>query len=181
MNDEGTLQDNRAEAVPYKGVPFNATPPLELQPRLAYGFVYGIQSLDLIKVGVAKDVKSRLFQIRGHNPHGCELVFKRSTVAPYVCEDKIHELLSEHSVGREWFRVTLEQVRGAAKVAIIHARRTWRAACDQYNRERNAELCERLRVAKIVGADVDRAMLEIRAAEIAANTADLERYKAERV
>lgn len=78
------------------------------------GFVYGIQSLDLIKVGVAKDINARLETMRLHNPHGCKLVFYRKTFAPYSFEKRMHELLADKAVGREWFRVSMADLRQAA-------------------------------------------------------------------
>lgn len=95
------------------------------------GFVYGIQSLDLIKVGVAIDLNRRLETFRLHNPHGCELVFYRKTVAPYTFEKKMHELLADRAMGREWFRVTLAELRQAAaraKSASLKVETKWRNA-----------------------------------------------------
>jgi hypothetical protein len=95
--------------------------PLHVRPTLDRAYVYGIKSGDLTKIGVAKDIAKRLDTIRGHNPHGCDLVWKRLTVAPFHFEKKMHELLAEHAIGREWFRVTLEQIKGAATLAHRHA------------------------------------------------------------
>lgn len=53
-------------------------------------FVYGIKSLDLIKVGVATNIEKRLDAMRALNPHGCELVFYRKTFAPYTFEKRMH-------------------------------------------------------------------------------------------
>lgn len=86
-------------------------------------FVYGIQSLDLIKVGVAKDVNRRLETMRLLNPHGCELVFYRRTHAPYIFERSMHRLLADKAVGREWFRVTTAELRKAANIAKCDARK----------------------------------------------------------
>lgn len=85
--------------------------------RHDFGFVYGIKSLDLIKVGVTSDIDNRLNIIRLHNPHGCELVFFRRTYAPYTFEKKMHQLLADKAVGREWFRVTTSELRKAAAIA----------------------------------------------------------------
>jgi hypothetical protein len=84
-----------------------------------YGYVYAIKSLDLIKVGVAKDIEKRMEAMRLMNPHGCELLFYRRTYAPYTFEKRMHELLADKAVGREWFRVTLEEVRIASKTARL--------------------------------------------------------------
>lgn len=95
-----------------------------------YGYVYAIQSLDLIKIGVAKDIEKRLEAMRLMNPHGCELIFYRRTYAPYTFENRMHVLLAKKAVGREWFRVTLAEVRTAAntaRLASIRAERKIRA------------------------------------------------------
>lgn len=92
-----------------------------------YGFVYAIKSLDLIKVGVAKDIAKRMNAMRLDNPHGCELLFYRRTYAPYTFEKRMHELLAEKAAGREWFRVTLEEVRVASKTARLASIRAERA------------------------------------------------------
>lgn len=82
-----------------------------------YRYVYGIKSLDLIKIGVAKDIEERLEAMRLLNPHGCELVFYRKTYAPFLFEKRMHELLADKAVGREWFRVTVAELRKAAAKA----------------------------------------------------------------
>jgi hypothetical protein len=93
----------------------------------AYGFVYAIKSLDLIKVGVAQNIENRMNTMRLNNPHGCELLFYRRTYAPYTFERRMHELLADKAVGREWFRVTLEEVRIASKTARLASIRAERA------------------------------------------------------
>lgn len=45
-------------------------------------FVYGIKSLDLIKVGVAMNIEKRMEKMRLENPHGCELVFTEERSPP---------------------------------------------------------------------------------------------------
>jgi len=80
-------------------------------------YVYGIKSLDLIKIGVAKDIDERLAAMRLLNPHGCELVFYRRVYAPFLFEKRMHELLADKAVGREWFRITVEELRQAATKA----------------------------------------------------------------
>lgn len=87
--------------------------------RREYGFVYGIQSLDLIKVGSAENIEKRLTVMRLYNPHGCELVFYRRTYAPLIFEKRMHELLADKAVGREWFRASLADVRQAALKARL--------------------------------------------------------------
>ncbi len=81
------------------------------------GFVYGIKSLDLIKVGVAQDIAKRMHKMRLENPHGLELVFYRKVFAPFRFEKRMHEILADRAVGREWFRVSLSELRVAATSA----------------------------------------------------------------
>lgn len=92
-----------------------------------YGYVYAIQSLDLIKVGVARDIAKRMNVMRLDNPHGCELLFYRRTYAPYTFEKRMHELLAAKAVGREWFRASLADVREASKTARLASIRAERA------------------------------------------------------
>lgn len=87
------------------------------------GFVYGIQSLGLIKIGVAEDIEKRMNKMRLDNPHELTLVFKRTSRAPYTLERQMHRLLADKAVGREWFRVTLEEVRAAAYTARLETAR----------------------------------------------------------
>jgi hypothetical protein len=93
--------------------------PLNQKP----GFVYGIQSLGLIKVGVAQDIEKRMTVMRLDNPHELTLVFKRTSRAPYTLERQMHRLLADKAVGREWFRVTIEEVRAAAYTARLETAR----------------------------------------------------------
>ncbi len=81
------------------------------------GFVYGIKSLDLIKVGVARNIEKRMHRMRLENPHELELVFYRKVFAPYAFERRMHQILADKAVGREWFRVTLADLRLAATSA----------------------------------------------------------------
>lgn len=98
-----------------------------------YGFVYAIQSLDLIKVGVAKNIARRLDTMRLLNPHGCELLFYRRTFAPYTFESEMHRLLAEKAVGREWFRASLADVRAASQTARLACYRKQNALRKGFN------------------------------------------------
>jgi len=98
------------------------------------GFVYGIQSFDLIKIGVAQDIEKRMNTMRLHNPHGIELVFWRKTYAPRRFEKRLHEILADKAVGREWFRVTLPELRQAAaraKSASVSAQQAFDRSMDK--------------------------------------------------
>jgi len=101
-----------------------------------FGFVYGIKSLDLIKVGVVADIEKRMKIMRLHNPHGCELVFYRRTFAPYTFEKRMHELLADKAVGREWFRASLEDVRQASLTARLSSLKAQRALDRWHRRSR---------------------------------------------
>jgi hypothetical protein len=87
------------------------------------GFVYGIKSIDLIKVGVAQDIEQRMHSMRLDNPHELKLVFRRKSRAPYTLERQMHRLLADKAVGREWFRCTVEDVRAAAYTAKLETAR----------------------------------------------------------
>lgn len=78
------------------------------------GYVYGIRSLELIKIGVADDIEKRMKIMGLSNPHGLKLVFYRNVFAPFSFERRIHQILADKAVGREWFRVTLDELRKAA-------------------------------------------------------------------
>lgn len=104
---------------------------LQDRPMLAAGYVYGIECVPFIKIGVARDVNKRLATIRLHNPFPCVVIFKRKTVAPYHFEKKMHELLKGRSVGREWFQTTLDEIQEAAKLAGEYARHVYRTEVEQ--------------------------------------------------
>ena len=88
-----------------------------------YAFVYAIQSIDLIKVGVAKNIENRMEDMRLMNPHGCELIFHRRSYAPYTLERQMHRLLADKAIGREWFRASLADIRAAAYTARLETTR----------------------------------------------------------
>jgi hypothetical protein len=92
----------------------------------AQNFVYGIQSGQFIKIGVARDIAKRMTIMRLHNPHGCTLVFRRWTYCAYHCERTMHEVLAAKSIGREWFEVTVQEVRAASRVGISEANKLYR-------------------------------------------------------
>lgn len=94
---------------------------------MTVGFVYAIQSLDLIKVGVAKNIEKRMNDMRLENPHGCKLIFQRRSTAPYTLEKQMHKRLADKAVGREWFRATLADIRAAAYTARLETLRKERA------------------------------------------------------
>lgn len=84
--------------------------------------VYGIQSGQFIKIGVAKSIKQRLHAMRLLNPHNPKVVFRRKMVAAFHCEKKMHEILADKAIGREWFDVTIEELRAAASIGVAYAK-----------------------------------------------------------
>lgn len=85
-------------------------------------YLYAIQSGRFIKVGVAVSVADRLHTMRLANPHELKVVYRRKMRAAYHCEKRIHEALRERAVGREWFEVSVDEVRAAITIGLAHAR-----------------------------------------------------------
>lgn len=81
------------------------------------GWVYGIQSGQFIKVGAADDIRARLHMFRLHNPHPLKVVMRRMVPENYWVEKRMHQLLADHALGREWFDCSSELVRAAYEVA----------------------------------------------------------------
>lgn len=83
------------------------------------GWVYGIQCGEFIKVGyTASAIKSRTDTMRLYNPHSIKIVLRRRTDHPYWVERRLHQILAEKAVGREWFRITVSELREAACAAV---------------------------------------------------------------
>lgn len=82
------------------------------------GWVYGIQSLHLIKIGVANNIRVRLHAMRLHNPHPLKVVLRRRNENPYLIERLMHRILAPRALGREWFDISPEQARQAADIAF---------------------------------------------------------------
>lgn len=81
-------------------------------------YVYGIQSGHLIKVGAAEDVKRRLHTFQLYNPHPMKVVLRRVVKENYWLEKRMHKLLADCAVGREWFDCSPERVREVFEVAL---------------------------------------------------------------
>jgi hypothetical protein len=110
MEIDGTKQDLE-NAGPARTVFFSA---------LRRGDVYGIRCGEFIKIGRAADVNDRIVTMGLYNPYPIDLVFTRRTAAPLFYERKMHEILAAHAIGREWFKVTLDQVRLAASTTDVY-------------------------------------------------------------
>lgn len=81
-------------------------------------WVYGIQSGEFIKVGLATDIAARLETLRLYNPHPVKVVLRIYSEHAGFIERTMHRLLANHSVGREWFRASREQVEAVARLAV---------------------------------------------------------------
>lgn len=81
-------------------------------------YVYGIQSGHLIKVGAADNMRRRLHTFQLYNPHPVKIILRRVVKENYWLEKRMHKLLAQYAVGREWFDCSPEQVRGAFETAL---------------------------------------------------------------
>lgn len=90
------------------------------------GWVYGLQSGAFIKIGYSLNLKERLYTLQLGNPHPVRFVTRRFVLSPAWLERRLHVLLEEHAVGREWFRISIEQARAAMKQGMrdMHASQT---------------------------------------------------------
>jgi T5orf172 domain len=117
-------------------------------------WVYGIQSQQFIKIGVANSISVRMRQFRAGNPHLLRLVIQRQVPEAYWLEKRLHQILVHRSVGREWFEITIDEGRAAMKIAMTELQlyRKKQAEWEQQSSERLAKK----ELAKC-GADVDSA------------------------
>lgn len=96
-------------------------------------WVYGIQCGEFIKIGVAQHIERRLRTLKLYNPLPCSVVLRRAAPDCYWIEKRIHHILRDYSVGREWFKITPDQAREAYKAALADAmierrrQRDWQA------------------------------------------------------
>lgn len=95
-------------------------------------YVYAIKSGPFIKVGVSANMEQRMHDMRLLNPHEVELIFRRKMVAAFHCEKKMHEVLHEKAVGREWFVASIPEVKAALTIGILYARKITRRTADKY-------------------------------------------------
>jgi len=97
-------------------------PNRDYSPPLSARYVYGIQSGQFIKIGVATNMSKRLSDMRLANPHPLKVVLKRRLCAAFYCERKMHEILKPKALGREWFNVSVEEVLAAAEIGAAYAK-----------------------------------------------------------
>lgn len=74
--------------------------------------VYAIQSsVGLIKVGRAKDIRSRFAAINSQSPVQCKMLWHVETSDAKSKERELHKILSKHRTHGEWFNASIETVR----------------------------------------------------------------------
>ena len=107
--------------------------------------VYGIQCGEFIKIGVATHIERRLKTMVLYNPMPLKIVLRRQPMESYWMEKRMHVLLAEHSVGREWFRITPEKAREVYAAALedykVYAKeqREWILQCHRREIEREVK------------------------------------------
>lgn len=94
--------------------------------------VYAIQSGRFIKIGVAVSIADRLHTMRLSNPHELKVVYRRKMKAAYHCEKKVHEVLRDKAVGREWFEATVDEIKAAMAIGLAHAREVRKNTTTKY-------------------------------------------------
>lgn len=82
------------------------------------GIVYGIQSGQFIKVGATNNLQRRLHAFRLYNPLPMKVVLRREVKENYWVENRMHKILAQYAIGREWFDCTLGLVREAFETAF---------------------------------------------------------------
>lgn len=109
-------------------------------------WVYGFQCQGFIKVGVAQSLGTRRKQLQAGNPFPLKIVLNcRCVDGAYYLERRIHEILAEHAIGREWFAITPQQLRDAVERAKIDlegkrvAQAGWEFASAERAEQRKAE------------------------------------------
>ena len=82
-------------------------------------WVYGIQSGEFIKIGIAGNISHRMRMFKLYNPHPLRVVLKQFCDNAYFVERRMHKILKDSARGREWFAITKAQARAAYRQAII--------------------------------------------------------------
>lgn len=106
--------------------------------RVMIPWVYGIQSGLFIKIGVSNDIGQRLKHFQAGNPHPMRLVIRRQIPEAFWLERRLHAILASHSIGREWFMISVAQGRDAMKLAMqdLALRRKEQIAWELHSRDR---------------------------------------------
>lgn len=69
------------------------------------GFVYIIKCHDLVKVGIAASVESRLSSLQTGNPYDLEVINSFASREPALDERRLHSRFAKYHVRGEWFRI----------------------------------------------------------------------------
>lgn len=95
-------------------------------------FIYFVSAGDLVKVGIATDVDARLAGLRAGAPVGLKLRGTREVPRLFgiQIERQIHAALSEHAIGREWFKITPKEARAFADPVVKRGWKAWRTLGD---------------------------------------------------
>jgi hypothetical protein len=121
----------------------------ELNSGLAARWVYGVQCGQFIKVGVAKDIDKRLHSMRLLNPHPVSVIYRRKMKAAFYCERKIHAILADKAIGREWFEVSPDEVKAAAIIGVLHAKdvlREWESMAKAWRMAKAQDAIDRRKI-----------------------------------
>lgn len=81
--------------------------------------VYILKSDKYYKIGVSSAISKRIGMLQTGNPYAIELVYQKyftSSVEAYKEEKRLHLLYKERQVQREWFELTLEDIKHIQEV-----------------------------------------------------------------
>lgn len=82
----------------------------EYSEEIGTKHVYLIKSGEYHKIGIAKNVKSRMLSLDTSNPMPIELIDSQKCKQARKVERYLHDKYSEQRVKREWFKLTDEQI-----------------------------------------------------------------------
>jgi predicted RNase H-like HicB family nuclease len=83
-------------------------------------FIYVVESIGAIKVGITSNLSSRLASLQTGSPHRLKLVYSKEIgdKAPSV-ERKTHFLLGQSRMSGEWFSCSVTEATNAIEVAVF--------------------------------------------------------------
>ena len=76
-----------------------------------FSWVYGIQSAEFIKIGVARDVEGRMYGMQIGNPIRLRIVMRHHVSETRWIERRMHKILREHSVSDMHLHIKEETAR----------------------------------------------------------------------
>lgn len=88
------------------------------------GFVYIIKCHDLVKIGIAASVESRLSSLQTGNPYTLEVLNSFASREPELDERRLHSRFAKYHVRGEWFRIpdrVLDRLRRLTTLDRIRA------------------------------------------------------------